>query len=397
MENDTLEYLVRDYFDGKIDDIQMFELIKDYPFEEVKKHFINAMEIDFLLFKKYSNINSQQAFEDFLVEIKSKEKKKKKVRHNYHKIWFKYAALFVGFIGLGLVFTVLQKSNATEATLQISDEAANLYLTDGTVEKLKESESSNILDSDGQVIAVQTHEKIVYRPVKEVESLKYNELKVPYGKKFELEFSDGTLVFLNSGSSIRYPIHFVKNEPREVILKGEAFFKVSKDEARPFVVNTGAVDVKVLGTEFNVSAYSEDDHISTVLVSGSVQLYDSMGPNDEMGQVKLLPGKRGVWRKGDKDFKVDDVDTSIYTSWVQDKLIFRNTPFSEMRKKLERHYNVSIINSNEALDKNTFNAYFSDESIEEILEILDRTYGIEYKIEDNQIIIKYSKAPMDKK
>lgn len=388
MKNDTLKHLIQDYLDGKIDETRMVELIKDYHLAEVKEKFAEAMEVDFLLSKQSLRLDSQEAFENFLEEIKSKENAKEKSKKIMSRTFLKYAAIFVGFIGLGLAFILMLKSNTAEPTLQISDETVNLYLTNGTVEKLKESESSNILDSDGQVIAVQTHEKIVYKPVKKLESIKYNELKVPYGKRFELEFSDGTTVYLNSGSSIRYPIHFIKNEPRKVFLKGEAFFKVAKDEANPFIVSAGAVNVRVLGTEFNVSAYSEDDGISTVLVSGSVQLYDSIQPNIEKGEVVLQPGKRGMWSKEHKDFQIDDVDTSIYTAWLKDRLVFRDAPFSEIRKKLERHYNVSIINSNEALDKNTFNAYFSDESIKEILEILDRTYGIEYKIKENQIIIK---------
>lgn len=388
MENDTLKHLVQDYVDGKIDDIQMFELIKDYPLEEVKNHFVEAMEIDFLLSSMYTSLDAQQAFEDFLIEIKSLEKKKKKAKKKPRHFFLNYAAILVGLVGLGLAFIFIMKSNNTESSLQIADDEVKLYLTNGTIEKLKESESSNILNSDGQVIAVQTGEKIVYKPTEKTDHLEYNEIKVPYGKKFELEFSDGTLAYLNSGSSIRYPVYFVKGKSREVFLKGEAFFKVIKDAAHPFIVNAGAINVRVLGTEFNVSAYSDDEAISTVLVSGSVKLLDSISTNVDKAQVELFPGGRGVWHKNHEGFKVDDVDTDIYTAWVQDELVFRDTPFREIRKKLERHYNVSIINSNEALDVNTFNAYFSDENIEEILEILDRTYGIEYKIEENQIIIK---------
>ena len=96
----------------------------------------------------------------------------------------------------------------------------------------------------------------------------------------------------------------------------------------------------------------------------------------------------GTWSKDQQNFKKNKVDTSIYTSWVQGKLIFRDMPFKQIRKQLERRYNVTIVNTDTALDNNTFSANFEEESIEEILEILDRTYGIEYSIKENQIIIK---------
>ncbi|MCK0147199.1 DUF4974 domain-containing protein [Arenibacter sp. F26102] len=387
MENSKLKNLIQNFLDGKIGEAEMYEYIQDYPLEEVKEYFLDSMELDYLLTKKYLKVDKEKAFKNFLeqitLEVEQVPAPKRKRKH----VYLKYAAIFVGIVGLGLGLTSILRSNDSEETITIAAKEVKLNLGDGKVEIIKETGSTNILDSEGNVIAVQTGEKIKYKAVNTSTEIKYNELNVPYGKKFELEMSDGTVVYVNSGSVLKYPTSFAPKNNRQVYLKGEAFFKVTKDKEHPFIVNAGAVNVRVLGTEFNVSAYSEDAETSTVLVSGSVQLYDSISANKQQTNLQLVPGEKGTWSREQQNFKTDKVDTSIYTAWMQGRLVFRDMPFKHIRKQLERRYNVTIVNSNKVLDENTFSGNFEEESIEEILEVLDRTYGIEYSVKDNQIII----------
>tara|TARA_R110000868_G_scaffold1647_4_gene13284 strand:+ start:1648 stop:2808 length:1161 start_codon:yes stop_codon:yes gene_type:complete len=386
MKNNTLESLVQDYLDGKIEEATMYEDIQDYPLEEVKKCFSVAMEVDYLMSKKYLEVDEEVAYKIFLEQIKLQTLNVQKSKKGGIRRMWKYAAVFIGVVGLGLTF--LSKSNKGQEIITIANEEVNLQLGNGKLEIIKESGNTNILDTEGNVIAVQTGDKIKYTPTSKTKEIQYNELNVPYGKKFELELSDGTIVYVNSGSVLRYPTSFVAGNIRQVYLKGEAFFKVAEDQEHPFIVNSGSVNIRVLGTEFNVSAYSEDLETSTILVSGSVQLYDSLSVDNKHTNLHLVPGQRGTWSKEQRAFETDKVDTSIYTSWVQGKLIFRDMPFKQIRRQLERRYNVTIVNTDNSLDNNTFSANFEEESIEEILEILDRTYGIEYSIKDNQINIK---------
>lgn len=386
MKNNTLESLIQDYLDGKIEEAKMYEDIRSYPLDEVKKCFLDFMEVDFLMSKKYLRVDQETAYKDFLEQIKLHAPNVQEPKKRGIRAFLKYAAIFVGVVGLGITF--LSKSNNGQEIITIPNKEVHLQLSSGELEIIKESGSTNILDTEGNVIAVQTGDKIKYKSTSNPKEIQYNELNVPYGKKFELELSDGTIVYVNSGSVLRYPTSFAAGNIRQVSLKGEAFFNVAEDREHPFIVNSGSVNVRVLGTEFNVSAYNEDMETSTVLVSGSVQLYDSLSVDKQRTNVKLVPGEMGTWSKEQNSFKTDKVDTSIYTSWVQGKLIFRDMPFKQIRKQLERRYNVTIVNFDTALDKNTFSANFEEESIEEILEILDRTYGIEYSIKDNQINIK---------
>ncbi|MCM4168376.1 hypothetical protein KCTC52924_01946 [Arenibacter antarcticus] len=388
MKNSNLEHLIQDYLDGKVTEAKMYDYLKEYSSEEVKKNFTDFMEMDYLLSKKYLKTDPESAFEDFLNQIRKPSIPVKKPKRRAIPTYWKYAAIFLGLVGLGIGLTFLSRSNNGQETLIIANKEVNLQLGNGKLEIIKGTGSNNIMDSEGNIIAVQTGDKIKYNPVYHSEEIKYNELSVPYGKKFEVELSDGTIVYVNSGSVLRYPISFAAENFREVSLKGEAFFNVTENKELPFIVKTGAVNVRVLGTEFNVSAYSEDRQTSTVLVSGSVQLYDSISTEKNRINLHLVPGQRGTWSKERLDFNIDKVDTSLYISWLQGKLIFRDVPFKQIRKQLERRYNVTIINTNEDLDNNTFSANFEEESIEEILEILDRTYGIDYSMEENQIIIK---------
>ncbi|WP_276167413.1 FecR family protein [Zobellia alginiliquefaciens] len=387
MKKSSLEKIIQDYLDGKIEESKLYELVQDYPLELVKKCFYDSMEVDYLLTKKYLKVDKEVAFKDFLHQIKKQTIPVKKLQNRRTYPFFKYAAIFLGVIGLGLGITTFLNSEDTHDTLTIGNEEVNLNLGDGNVKIVKGTESSDILDSEGRVIAKQTGNRISYKSTDKSGKIEYNEISVPNGKKFQLELSDGTIVHINSGSILKFPISFSVGNHRRVTLKGEAFFKVKKNEEHPFVVMTENFNVRVLGTEFNVSAYEEDSEASTVLVSGSVQLYDSLSPIKMQSKIKLIPGEKGTWNKDLKVLKRDMVDTTIYTSWIQGKLIFRDVPFKDIRKKLERRYNVTIVNTNLALDENTFSANFEEESIEEILEILDRTYEIEYEIKHNQIII----------
>jgi len=147
------------------------------------------------------------------------------------------------------------------------------------------------------------------------------------------------------------------------------------------------MNIKVLGTKFNVSDYSENENINTVLVEGSVELYDTQVNASINNSTLLKPGFKAEWDKSSSNVSLENVDTRIYTAWIDDKLIFRNTPFKQIRKTLERQYNVVIKNSNLELDSQLFDATFDIENINEIIETFSKSYAIQYKIIDNEILI----------
>jgi ferric-dicitrate binding protein FerR (iron transport regulator) len=215
----------------------------------------------------------------------------------------------------------------------------------------------------------------------------YNTLKIPNGKRFELELSDGTVVHLNSGTTLKYPVKFIAGENRQVFLDGEAFFDVAKDKKHPFIVNADKLNVRVLGTHFNVSSYPEDDLTDVVLVEGSVGMYNT---NEEFNADKntiLKPGYKGSFNKNNNHINTKEVNTDMYTSWISGGLVFRDINFAAICKKLERKYDVNIVVKNQKLANEKFNASFGDKPIEKILSYFDEVYGINYIRKDNVITI----------
>ena len=193
---------------------------------------------------------------------------------------------------------------------------------------------------------------------------------MPYGKRFNIILSDRTKVFLNSGSTLKYPIKFLPNQKREVFLEGEAFFDVTENKNELLVVNSNAIKVEVYGTKFNVRNYSEDFNCDIVLVRGSVGIN-----NSEVSELTMLkPGFKGTVDKENFNTTILKVNTKIYTSWIDGEVIFRNETFSQILKKLERLYNVTIINNkNESLDE-LFNAAINveNENIEQVLDYFNK-------------------------
>ncbi|MCG8321909.1 MAG: DUF4974 domain-containing protein [Cytophagales bacterium] len=298
----------------------------------------------------------------------------------------KYAAVFIGFMVLTYFF--VKENLATKSELKIDTENAIILKIDNQELKvIDQGENQEIVSASGLVVGTQQGNTLVYDRGAKIEKLIYNELTVPYGKIFNLELSDGTIIHLNSGSSIKYPIKFVGDGKREVFLNGEAYFKVVKDTGHPFIVNAYEVAVEVLGTEFNVTSYEEDAEINTVLVEGSVRLIDLFKSDEE---VILDPGYKGAFHKNNRTIAKGAVDLDLYTSWIKGELIFRKSPFGNMIRKLERRYNVIIINNNEELNQKKFNARFdvNIESIHDVMQSISNVTPFEFKIEaDNKVII----------
>lgn len=388
MTDKKLEILLQRYRNGNLTEEELDTLVEEFSDEKIKKKYRQSVEIDYLLSVKYVDVDTKTAFQDFLVQ-KSYERKRVRTLNRRKNAFLRYAAIFLGLIGLGyfVLFNNGSTSNS-DSLLQIEERDITLQLENGEIRVIKEDGSSQIVDEQGRTLAEQEGGSITYAKNKGIGKLIYNELHVPYGKKIQIGLSDGTTVHLNSGSLLKYPVKFIKGKNRDVYIKGEAFFEVAEDKEHPFTVHAGDVNVRVLGTNFNVSSYEEDTSVNTVLVSGHVRLYDSSSSYDPNTSFDIVPEEMGVWEKSEKQFSSAIVDTEIHTAWMSGKLIFRDMPFRVIRKKLERHYNVSIINRDEIFDENTFSAAFDIENIEEVLETFSRNFGIKYEILNNEVIIQ---------
>ncbi len=207
----------------------------------------------------------------------------------------------------------------------------------------------------------------------------------PMGSVSQMILADSTLVYLNAGSELRYSPKS-KDNKREVFLKGEAWFDVTKQKNIPFVVHTNFYDVNVTGTRFNVKAYETDNEITTTLEEGQVRITSS--DKYRLAETVILnPGEQVALNKELNELFVKKVDTKLFTSWKDNKLMFLNMDFKELIVLLERKYGVDIEVGNPNVLKYHYSGTIKNESILEILEIIKHTLPIQYKIEGQKILI----------
>ncbi len=308
----------------------------------------------------------------------------------------KYAAVFIGIFTIGYLY---RATNNSTDSFTVNKDAITLQLENGEIQQISPEKIQTITNSKGQKLGVQNGIQLNYLNNSDIDKLSYNVLTVPHGKTFKLILSDSSSVYLNAGSSLKYPVKFIKGQNRQVFLTGEGYFDVHKDKAHPFIVTNGTMDVRVLGTKFNVSAYPEDKEINTVLVEGSVSLYNNENDYSPETSSLLKPNHKASWNRENDNITFKNVDTDIYTSWINGKLVIKKMPFKNIIQKLERHYKVTINNTYEQLNNQDFTATFDIESIDDVLATFALETPFEYTKTDNHIEIyqpkKENEAPME--
>ncbi|MCG6189573.1 FecR family protein [Maribellus maritimus] len=204
------------------------------------------------------------------------------------------------------------------------------------------------------------------------------EVIAPIGSRTVVQLSDGTEVNLNYGSKIKYPRNF-NGERREIVLSGEAFFDVAHNKEKPFVVKTGQLQVKVLGTEFNINAYPDDDFISTTLVKGKVAVEKVVG-REQVEQIKLMkPGENMTYNKNSETVTSHEGSIDKYIAWKDGKLIFDDEPITKVAEKLGRMFNVEIEVANDVKDLSYTVTFFND-PLYLILDLMTETTPIKYEV-----------------
>lgn len=219
---------------------------------------------------------------------------------------------------------------------------------------------------------------------KKPETVYYTSI-APNGSVSEMMLPDSTIVFLNSGSELKYTINNSLAK-REVFLEGEAWFQVAKDEKKQFVVHTPYYDINVVGTEFNVKAYRTDEEIVTTLEKGSIQITTSEKISMENNTV-LKPGEQLVYNQIKNTLEIRNVNPRYFTSWKDNKLIFINMGLKELITLMERKFGVDINVSDNAILDYHYDGTIKNETLFEMLDLLRETLPIKYKIDGQTILI----------
>lgn len=298
------------------------------------------------------------------------------------------AASAVLLVGIGLYWKVREKPEMqnveTIARVETGSSKAVLVTSCGDEIVLQDS-TVQLIALGGGMIAKNDGKRVSYEEADKMEKedvLEYNTIRVPRGGEYKLFLSDNTEVFLNSDSEIRFPVKFGKGK-RDVFLCGEAFFIVSKDTSRPFVVNANnKMSVEVLGTQFNLQAYPGDSFVETTLNEGSVRVY-----NKEQS-VKLRPDEQAVYNNSDGKFTTQKVDASKYSAWKDGRLVLRNNTLENIMTRLGRWYNIDVFWVNPEVKEYHFSgelARYKDFS--EVLSMLELATRVHFEVKDKTVFV----------
>lgn len=303
------------------------------------------------------------------------------------------AAILLPLIMIG-AYLIIQQSNSidndstfAESVIIPGNDKAILKLANGEEIVLSDSKTISINLNNGSQVQ-NSDNALVYTIDSETNTYskpEYNELVVPVGGKYKVQLADGSIVQLNAGSSLRFPVSFT-DSVRQVFLVGEAYFDVTHT-GKAFIVSNDNMDIRVLGTSFNVRAYKEDKIIHTTLVEGKVAVQNNNDSTSEL--LYLSPSEQFQFNKNTSQSTVSQVDTEIYTAWVNGKFYFQNESLDNIMIELARWYDFEYQFVNESLKEYHYTGRISrTENIENLLYMIEQTASVKFEREGKEIRIK---------
>lgn len=350
--------------------------------------FYEYIKINYAVDAAMSFFNKEKAKLMFSIHTSQKSTSKQTKR-----TFWKYAIAATIALLLSLPFAI-QKSTITkgntptikkESTIVSGSNKAVLTLENGKQVALEKGKnfSNNHVNSDGKNL-IYTKNTTKNTPKKEVV---YNYLTIPRGGQFFVELSDGTKVWLNSESKLKYPVAFNKNETRKVeLLYGEAYFEVApsvQHNGTKFTIKTKVQDIEVMGTEFNIKSYKEDETIATTLVEGKVFV------SNGISNITLQPGQQSRVNMNNDKITTQKVNVSNVIAWKNGEFRFKNKPLHKMLTELGRWYDLEIVFENKAKKETTFSGSLKrSENVKELLDNIERTGSVKFEIHSKKIIIK---------
>jgi len=309
----------------------------------------------------------------------------------YQRTWLRAAAAILIFCTAGLLFirqlnfqrNAVKLVKRTSVQIVPGGQNAKLTMANGKVIVLANAANGVLANIGGNKIIKRNAGQIVYDDKAASQAdvqTGYNTLTTPRGGEYQVVLPDGSKVWLNAASSITYPTQFTGNE-RRVKLTGEAYFEVAKNKAKPFYVTMNDVQVRVLGTHFNISAYGDDEAVTATLLEGSVQI----SKNKSLSLLK--PGQQAVINYNTDDISVSDANIEDAMAWKNGYFIFNDDNITGIMKKVSRWYNVDVYYSADLNDQKFGGAYYRNKNIGELLQYLEMIGKIHFKIEGRRITV----------
>lgn len=336
---------------------------------------------------EYNAINSEKAW----IKLESGLKTERKTIKLF-KRFIRYAAVLILPLAIGgyLVYKAIDTVGTYEEILVDNiapgTQKASLILANGEVIDLENQQDSLINIHNGSLLSNINHMLSYTNGQLAQTAIEWHRLVVPKGGEYQLQLPDGTQVWLNSDSELKYTDRFVGKD-RIVHLKGEAYFDVAEDKEHAFIVKTNSMDVKVYGTEFNIMAYEDEEAVHTTLVEGSV----GVNLKNETGIVEnmmLKPNMQVTYIKGDVKGEIRTVETSLYTGWKDGLFQFNDEDLGSILRKLSRWYDVKIFFQNPSIQNIRFTGEMKRfDEFTTILNLLKLGSNVEFEVNGNVLIV----------
>lgn len=361
---------------------------------DLSENVKQAREIVLLLRDTSEDLSEKDEFEMWnnIEEFSKSQEEKGRILKIRRRLYWAASFLIILSIGALSYFCISEGSGGYEflsSDTQLKNNDVKLLLSSGEEILLKTKNSKLELNNDSELLI--NNDSIIDLSLKEVDDsneIPMNEIVVPYGKKSKLILADGTKVWLNAGTHFAFPTSFI-DDSREVFLEGEAYFEVVENKDKPFIVNVNKLNIRVLGTSFNVSAYPNDEKIETILLTGSVAVGKSRLLGQKRDDVIIKPYQKASFDKINNKVAVSNVpNAGTYITWTEGMFQFSKESLESVLIKLERFYNVSINFSQDFYSSELISGKLDlKESISEVMMVLGDVAKIEYRINDNVIYI----------
>jgi transmembrane sensor len=387
MSKERLSYLLKQYLDNNISSVEYEELMIQVNDESASQEVQAVLEE--LISQASPGDNYNEADWEPLIQRIVEPRRPVKFR------WMIAAAILLALVGAGYLFcvkrTVGQQENVVVAhDLAPGSNRAILTLGDGSKIDLDAAHNGIVAQQGGAQLIKNRNEQLIYRQGSAVE-VQYNRLTTPRGGQFQLQLPDGSKVWLNAATTLRYPTRFTGDE-RTVELKGEAYFEISQDAKRPFRVkvlkgaaDTDLLEVEVLGTHFNIMDYEEEPAIRTTLLEGSVRVRKGAH------SVVIRPGQQASLSSGE-ELAVAAADMEEAVAWKDGMFMFRNAGIGEVMRQLARWYDVEVVYKDGVPKDRYQGEMYRNVNASKILKVLEGS-GLHFTVEGKKIILFMDKAP----
>jgi transmembrane sensor len=385
--NQRLQHLLDRYLDKTLLSDERAELLNYFNdpsfFTEIEKRFGEEYEHESGIYEM-DEIHQQ----DLLKKIFDHEVVHKQTGRRL-RLWPRVAvaaAVFIIICSVGLLYLSKQQDRLVNPTTLVNDVApgragATLTLANGEKILINDALSGNIANQSGVKISKAKDGQIIYEILdQKSEEIGYNTLTTTRGEQVNVRLPDGTVVFLNAATTLKYPTSFAKMSKREVTITGEGYFEVFKNKTQPFIVTTAHQQIEVLGTHFNVNSYHDEPATKTTLLEGSVKISSVAGSEIlKPNQQSILTGRK---------ITVREVDTEEIVAWKNNEFLFKDDDFRTNMRKIARWYNIEVIYEDDAPNSFKLGGFSSrSTSLKTILKLMEQTGKVHFKIEGKKVYV----------